>query len=40
LALETAVFGQGTLSLDDPVQIKLRDVNLPQLESRFELASE
>ncbi|KAA3663871.1 MAG: RNB domain-containing ribonuclease [Chloroflexi bacterium] len=39
LALETAVFSQGSLSLDDVVQIKLRDVNLPQLESRFELNS-
>ncbi len=39
LALETAVFSKGTLSLDDAVQVKLRDVNLPQLESRFELIS-
>ncbi|MCA9925225.1 MAG: hypothetical protein KC421_22785, partial [Anaerolineales bacterium] len=37
LALETAVFSQGTLKLDDTVQIKQRDVNLPLLESRFEL---
>ena len=37
LALETAVFSQGALSLDEAVRVKLRDVNLPLLESRFEL---
>ncbi len=39
LALETAVFSKGTLSLDDAVKVKLRDVNLPLLESRFALIS-
>ena len=40
LALETAVFSKGTLSLDETVQVKLRDVDLPLLESRFELILE
>ena len=40
LALETAVFSKGSLSLDDTVKIKLRDINLPQLESRFELVAD
>lgn len=38
VALETAVFSKGALSLDDEVRVKLRDVNLPLLESRFELS--
>ncbi len=37
LDLETDIYGRGDLSLDEPLTLRLTEIGLPQLETRFQL---